>query len=180
MMDLILFFLLIGGIIIGLKRGLILQLIHMGSAILSLIIAYMTYDLLAPKLVSIIPLPPINGNTAFSLFSKVVPFEHFYYGAIAFIIIFFVSKIALHIIGSILNTVASIPIIKQMNSLGGGVLGFLEVYILLFVLLYLGALIPNEGIHSLIDQSFLSGIIINHTPFLSEGLQQLSFKVDAL
>ena len=53
-----------------------------------------------------------------------VNLEDAYYRAIAFVVIFFAVKIILQIIGSMLDFIAQIPVLKQLNVWAGGILGF--------------------------------------------------------
>ena len=72
-----------------------------------------------------------------------VNLEDAYYRAIAFVVIFFAVKIILQIIGSMLDFIAQIPVLKQLNVWAGGLLGFLEVYLIIFIVLFIGALITD-------------------------------------
>ncbi|WP_338750538.1 CvpA family protein [Bacillus sp. FJAT-52991] len=168
MIDIILFIFLLAGIAIGLKRGFILQIFHMVSSIVAAIVAILMREQVAPKL-QWIPMPPIEDTPVF----QYIPthFESFYYGTIAFILVFFVVKVALSLFASFINIIAQIPIIKEVNKIGGGLLGFAEVYLVLFVLLYIGALFAGNGVQDMIAQSTISNYILYDTPYLSEALR---------
>jgi len=172
MLDLALIFLLIMGFFIGLRRGFILQLIHMIGFIVSFIVAYMYYDELAPKLRLWIPYPDFDpGKTLQTVFDGVGMDEAFY-RAIAFVIIFFAVRIILGIIGSALDFVASLPILKTLNVWAGGILGFLEIYLLLFILLSIAALLPIPSIQEALNGSFMAKGMVNYTPILSGELKK--------
>ena len=102
-----------------------------------------------------------------------VNLEDAYYRAIAFVVIFFAVKILMQIIGSMLDFVAQIPVLKQLNILGGGMLGFIEVYLIMFILLFIAALLPIESIQGSITNSILAEFMIKHTPILSQLIQDL-------
>ena len=171
MIDILLLVLLFAGIIIGLKRGFILQFFHIASSIIAIIAALALRDQVAPLLKTWIPMPPVDQNPTFSLVA--VSFESFYYGAIAFILIFILVKIVLSILGSFINAIANVPILRELNKVGGGVLGFVEVYLVLFVLVYLAMLLPSE-ISSMIADSFIADYMIHHTPYLSDALKNFN------
>ncbi|HZG70642.1 MAG TPA: CvpA family protein [Chondromyces sp.] len=173
MIDIILLIFLLFGVLVGLKRGFILQLVHMTSAIVAIIAALLLRDQVIPILKQWIPIPSFNGNQAVAVAAQSSSFEQLYYGAIAFILVFIIVKMALHFVGSMLNIIASLPIIKQFNIVGGGILGFLEIYIILFILIYIATLIPQADIQSAIESSSVARIMVDHTPFISEELQQL-------
>ena len=106
MLDLAVFIILVFGFLIGLKRGFILQLIHLTGFIIAFIVAYLYYDQLAPKLTLWIPYPILRSNSTLAFLFDNVNLEDAYYRAIAFVVIFFAVKILLQIIGSMLDFVA--------------------------------------------------------------------------
>jgi uncharacterized membrane protein required for colicin V production len=172
MVDIVILLIFVFGFFTGLRRGFILQLIHVAGFIIAFIVAYMYYAEFALKLKLWIPYPTIHENATFKMFFDGMNLEEAYYRAIAFAIIFFAVKIVLHIIGSALDFVAKFPIIKQLNVWAGGILGFLEVYFIVFIVLYIGALIPIEFIQHAIDKSFLADAMIKNTPILSNQMKQ--------
>ncbi|WP_042354846.1 CvpA family protein [Bacillus rubiinfantis] len=171
MLDIAIIIFLVFGFFVGLKRGFILQLVHLTSFIIAYIVAYLYYNELAPKLVLWIPYPSFGNDPTLKILTNSGDMESAFYRAISFVILFFAVKIVLQVIGSMLDFIAHLPIIKQFNRWAGGILGFLEVYLLVFVVLYIGALMPIEQFQTLLDQSFLASAIVNDTPILSEQLK---------
>ncbi|MBO0992254.1 CvpA family protein [Bacillus sp. SD088] len=172
MLDLALIVFLIAGFIIGVKRGFILQLIHMIGFVVSFIVAYLYYDTIAPKLRLWIPYPDFGSDNGFSMFLDGSNFDEAFYRAIAFVIIFIATRIVLGIIGSALDIVASLPIIKWLNITAGGVLGIIEMYLLIFILLYIAALVPMAFIQNSLEGSALSELILKHTPYFSAEIKK--------
>ena len=175
MLDIIILVLLIAGLVTGFKRGLIVQLIHMTGFIVAFIAASMNYDKLADKLILWVPFPKMGDSSSFSLLLGSEGVENAYYNAIAFLVIFFAVKIIWQIIGSMLDFIAQFPILNVLNRWGGGVLGFLETYLIMFVLLYLAALLPIQAVQEQIQGSFLAESIIMNTPYFSEKIKELWF-----
>lgn len=175
MVDIILFFLLIFGFFMGLKRGLILQAFHLIGFIIAFIVAVIYYDTIAAKLPFWIPYPDLSGNSGLAAFLDSPYVENAFYSAIAFAIIFFAVKIVLQIIASMLDFVASLPILNTLNKVAGAILGFLEVYLIMFIVLFILALTPIPTIQAWIDHSWIAQFIIGHTPILSEKLKTLWF-----
>lgn len=173
MVDLAIIILLIMGFFIGLKRGLILQLVHFIGFIIAYIAAYSYYAELAPKLTLWIPYPNFGNSAALKILTDSSDMETAFYRAIAFVIIFFAAKVIMQIIGSMLDFVAHLPVLKQLNVWAGGIFGFLEVYLVIFILLYIAALIPMELLQTPLDHSVLAKAIVNHTPFLSQQIKNL-------
>ncbi|MBS4216914.1 CvpA family protein [Bacillus sp. FJAT-49711] len=172
MLDLILVVILVFGFLIGLRRGFILQLIHMIGFIVSLIIAYKYYEDLAPLLKLWIPYPNLGGNDTIKMLLDGVSFDTAFYRVIAFAIIFFAVRIVLGIIGSALDIVASLPIIKAINIWAGGILGLIEMYLLIFILLYIAALVPIAMIQTALMDSTIADAILKNTPYFSEEVQK--------
>ncbi|KEP26626.1 CvpA family protein [Bacillus zhangzhouensis] len=171
MIDIIILFLLLMGTLVGLKRGFILQFIKLISFVVSILVASMFYQSLAPQL-TWIPAPNFSGGQAqLAFFSGNL--ETAYYNTIAFIILFILTKILLAIIGGLLTTIASIPVIKQVNKLLGGVLGFLETYLFVFILLFVAALLPVDALQTMLSKSMLAEVIVGNTPYLSSLVKDL-------
>ncbi|MDR4995632.1 CvpA family protein [Bacillus altitudinis] len=171
MIDIIILFLLLMGTLVGLKRGFILQFIRLISFVVSILVASMFYQSLAPQL-TWIPAPNFSGGQAqLAFFSGNL--ETAYYNTIAFIILFILTKILLAIIGGLLTTIASIPVIKQVNKLLGGVLGFLETYLFVFILLFVAALLPVDALQTMLSKSVLADAIVSNTPYLSGLVKDL-------
>jgi uncharacterized membrane protein required for colicin V production len=87
--------------------------------------------------------------------------------------LFIITKIALSLLGNLLNMFAEIPVLKQVNAFAGAILGFLEVYIILFVLIIVGNILPIEQIQTPLQKSSISKIIVDDTPILSEKVKEL-------
>ncbi len=173
MLDLVLLIIFIFGILVGLKRGFILQFVHLTGFIVAYIVAYQYFDDFAPKLKLWVPYPMSNDGPVILSLLKGEDLEGAYYRAVAFVILFIGTKIVMQIIGSMLDFVALLPILKQLNRWAGSILGFLESYLVVFILLFIGALLPVEQLQQLLDQSILADLIVNHTPYFSDKVNEL-------
>lgn len=176
MLDLAILAILVIGFLIGLRRGLILQVIHLIGFFVAFAAAYVYSDDLAPKLKLWIPFPSINNSETLTMFFNSVGLENAFHHAIAFAIIFFAAKIILQMIGSMLDFIAHLPILKQLNKWGGGLLGFIEVYLIMFILLYIAALFPTASVQEPLNDSFMAEVMVKDTPFLSNEIQELWFE----
>lgn len=173
MLDFILIIILIAGMLTGLKRGFILQVIHLTGFVVAFIVAYQFFDDLAPQVKLWIPYPLTGEGPAMLSLLGGDYLEDAFYRAVSFVILFFGTKIAMHIIGSMLDFVALLPILKQLNKWAGSILGFLESYLIMFILLFIAALIPIDQLQQLLDQSILANLIVNHTPYFSQEVNKL-------
>ena len=171
MLDLLIFIILIISLIIGAKRGFIVELIHIGSIIIALLLAVSYYKQLADKFVLWIPYPGFTDNATVALALDSLDVDRTFYRVFAFAIIFFVAKIALQIIGSMFDFLAYLPVFNSLNFLLGAVLCFIEAYIVIFIGLYVVALIPLESIQKIVDKSIITGIMLEHTPVITKMFQ---------
>lgn len=160
------------GLIVGIRRGFIMQIVHLSGFIAAFVVAYMFYADLAPKLKLWVPMPHF-GNAEASMFFEAISLDTAYYRAVAFAILFFGTRIATQIIGSMLDFLAHLPILKQINGWAGAALGFVEVYLIVFILLYIGALVPVELVQTSISDSSMATGIVENTPIFSEKLREL-------
>src|SRR5699024_787538 len=135
MISILLILILVFGFFMGMKRGFILQLMHLLSFIIAFTVAVLYYEKLAPTLVSWIPYPDIAAEEAWAIFLHSMPMEIALYNAIAFVFIFFGTKLILQLIASMLDFVARLPVVNELNKCLGAILDFVEVHLMLFVLL---------------------------------------------
>ncbi|GEN31473.1 putative membrane protein required for colicin V production [Cerasibacillus quisquiliarum] len=175
MMSLLIIFLLIFGILMGMKRGLILQVFHLIGFIVAFIVAVLNYKKLAERITMWIPFPGLKGDHIWADILNSSLAQDAFYNMISFMIIFFATKIALQILASMLDFVASLPILHAVNKVSGGILGFIEVYLLVFIVLFILSLTPIDPVQDMINQSSLAQTMIKSTPFLSEKLKDLWF-----
>src|SRR5699024_8848520 len=113
------------------------------------------YKKLAPNLVSWIPYPDITSEQSWAIFLDSMPMENAFYNAIAFALIFFGTKIILHIIDSMLDFVAILPVLKQLNKLLSCILYYIVDSLSLFVIVYVDGLKPVGKLQGYIAYSFV-------------------------
>ncbi|MEO4052022.1 CvpA family protein [Solibacillus sp. CAU 1738] len=171
MLDIILLFILVASLIVGAKRGFVVQAIHIGSFFIALIVAYIYYKPLAQKFVLWIPYPGFTENSTATLILDTLDVDRTFYRVIAFAIIFFVVKIALQIVGSMFDFLTYLPVLGSINRLLGALLCFVEFYFLIFIGLYVFALLPLESVQGVLSKSILTGIILEHTPIITSMFQ---------
>lgn len=175
MISLIILLVLIFGFFMGLKRGFILQMMHLLGFVASFIVATLYFKKLAGHLSLWIPYPELSGDKVWAVFLNTMPLENAFYNAISFAIIFFATKIVLQIIASMLDFLARLPVLRHLNKILGAALGFVEVYFLTFIILFILALLPMEAIQLRIQGSTVAKLIIESTPFLSKAVESLWF-----
>src|SRR5699024_3980844 len=103
-----------------------------------------------------IPYPELSEGAHWAIFLNSDPVEQAFYNSVSFAIVFFSVKIILQIIASMFHFIAQLPILRFVNKWVGGVLGFIEVYVILFIVLYILALTPIGSIQERIEKSTLA------------------------
>ncbi|GGH83742.1 colicin V production protein [Pullulanibacillus pueri] len=151
---------------------MVLQIIHLTGFVVAYIVAFLYYDKLSPILKLWIPFPDETSNNFFATLSH-ASLESAFYRAIAFVIIFIAVKIVWQILGSMLDFLADLPILRTVNRWLGGLFGFVEIYLVVFILLFIGAIAPYAGMDKMIDHSYMAHLMVENTPYLSNKLQNL-------
>ncbi|WP_163653642.1 CvpA family protein [Listeria sp. PSOL-1] len=166
-LNIIIIILLVFGLMNGYKNGFIRQLILTLGYILSLFVAYKYYAMLAPHL-SFIPYPSADKSKEVYQLLEVLHTKEAYYNVLAFILIFLVAVIIVHMLASLVTGVTRIPILRQVNGLIGGLLGLVQVYLIIFLVLYIGAIYPAHWMVNFIHDSSIAQWILENTPVLSK------------
>jgi uncharacterized membrane protein required for colicin V production len=168
MLDLLIIFLLLGGLITGFKRGFIVQLIHMTGFIIALIVAYLYYKQLAEKFVLWVPYPGVTAGSKLTMTVEQLDLDQTFYRLLAFVLIFLVVKFGLQIVASMFDFLQYVPVLGFVARLVGALFGFLEFYIFIFLVLYLLAMLPMDFIQNMLSGSLFAKTMFEHTPVFSE------------
>ena len=172
MVSLLLLFILFMSFISGYRRGLILQLVHLAGIIVSLVVAYLFYQDVAEWIRLIIPFPQLSDDAELELLSETYSMELVYYNGIAFIGLFIITKIVTHIIGSMFQFLAHLPVLHTLNRWAGAVIGFAEGLIILVIVVHLAALIQWDFLQAALQDSSVAQWIFEYTPILSNLLRE--------
>ncbi|RHW33428.1 CvpA family protein [Lysinibacillus yapensis] len=171
MLDILLLICFAASILLGLKRGFIVQAIHLVSIFVALIVAYIYYKPLADKFVLWIPYPGVSEDSSMMLMLDALNVDQTFYRIIAFAVIFFAVKLALQILGSIFDFLTYLPVLNSVNRLLGAVLAFIEFYLILFIILYVLALLPIDSMQNLMGNSIIANLMLEHTPIFTNMVQ---------
>ncbi len=175
MLDIILLILLIFGFLLGLKRGLVMQVLHLAGFIVAFVVSVLYYKQLAELMELWIPYPNFSDEHFWGALLNSSVLEFSFYNGLSFFAIFVVVKILMQIIANLLDFVANLPILHSVNNLLGAVLGFIEMYLILFVILFILSLVSVDVIQNHIQNSLIAGFMIEHTPILTEQLKERIF-----
>ena len=111
MLDILILLLLLAGLFVGAKRGLIVQLIHMTGFVIALLVAYTYYKPLAEKFVLWIPYPAVDSGSTLTIAIDRLDLDQTFYQLIAFALIFFVIKFALQLVASMFDFLKYLPVL---------------------------------------------------------------------
>lgn len=167
----IIVFLLIG-IYSGARRGLVLQLILSLGFLASYYFAGKYYLAVSEYLQLLIPYPSASLNDSFVFYNSVLGLqldEAFYHG-ISFLLILFIGWLLTRFIGGVAQGVKFLPIVKQVNSIGGAALSGIVSYVGIFLVLFVLTMLPIDFIQEQFANSALARMIVGDTPALSNQI----------
>ena len=167
-MTLILLILLIIGVVVGYRRGFILQFFHLMGTLAAVTIAALNYETLADRLDLILPYPSTTETMSNPIFPDITDAEYAYYDISAFFIIFIVAKILIQIVVSAFDYFQQIPVFGVVGEILGAVLGLIEMIYVLTVVLFMLSMVPLEFIQTPIEESGLANFILENTFILSD------------
>ncbi|MDV2581168.1 CvpA family protein [Alkalibacillus haloalkaliphilus] len=176
MLDIILLILLILGFLIGLKRGFILQLMHLAGFVVAFIVARLYYEDLAGLLELWIPNPNTADEHFWGTLISGSGLVDAFYNGVAFIIIFIIVKILMQVLANMLDFVSNIPILSSINNLLGSIFGLIEMYVIVFVVLFLLSLVSVDFVQDFIQDSSIASFMIENTPLLSDLIKNAWFE----
>lgn len=167
-LDAVIITILIVGVLGGMSRGLIKQAVLLIGLVVCLIFAFSLRTPIATFMYEYLPFFKFGG-----LFSGVSIINILLYELIAFLIIFsllyLVLRILLKITGIIEKILDMTIILGFFSKIGGGIVGFIEAYILVFVFLF----ICNQPFIRVtgLDSSKVGNFILDKTPVMSGAIE---------
>lgn len=167
-LDAVIITILIVGVLGGMSRGLIKQAALLIGLVVCLIFAFSLRTPIATFMYEYLPFFKFGG-----LFSGVSIINILLYELIAFLIIFsllyLVLRILLKITGIIEKILDMTIILGFFSKIGGGIVGFIEAYILVFVFLF----VCNQPFIRVtgLDSSKVGNFILDKTPVMSGAIE---------
>lgn len=160
--DAIIILFLLTGAVLGFKRGAIQTLATLIGTILIIISAYYLKNPLSVFLYTYLPFFKLGG-----IFNGITVINILIYEAIAFLIVLGVLSVLLSVILKITGILSKIVdhsiILTLPSKLIGIVVGFLEAYVFLFVLLFIFSQFSFSS--TVLKDSKYTNIILSKTPF---------------
>lgn len=173
MLDIIVLLMLALGFFIGAKRGLAMQALHIGSMAIASIVAIIFYKALAEKFVFWVPYPGIEATAKAAVDFTNVDADMTFYRILAFAMIYFAVIIVGKIIVSMFDYLAYIPFFPNSNRIGGAILGIVEMYAALYIMMYLIVMLPFDFVQARTNHSVFANFLLEHTPVLAQIAKKL-------
>jgi uncharacterized membrane protein required for colicin V production len=164
-------FLFLLGFIYGYLKGFVRQAIGLLGIVASLFVAYSFSRYSAGLLQRQFPLPEETSNSFFHSLLNSNSVQHYIYTAVSFLLLFVISRIMWSLFGKLLDAFSSLPIISFVNRWSGALLGCVQVFVLIIVIVNVLAVLPNNHWKEEMGQSKISNFVLQLSPFLSEQLK---------
>ncbi len=164
MIDLLCIVILFGAAIMGFRQGLLVQLFSLISWIVALWMAYQWSDDLAPFIKDWL----FKGDGWLSF----VSIDQLVASLIAFLLLFFVVRFLLRLIQPLLGVIGKLPIVLQLDQLGGLFFSIIKSFVLMIIMVNLLHLLPWEDGQQMIENSFVAQKILSITPHLTQELKE--------
>lgn len=165
--DIILVVFIVLGILAGIKKGLIKTLVGFVGLVAIVIISYTLRIYLAEFLIDKMPFFEFSGSL-----EGLTALNILIYNVISFVVIFILLYCILNIVIAVtgfIDTLLKFTVIWIIPSkIGGAILGFLEAWIFLFLVVFV--LNQFNATNGVIKDSNVSQIILDHTPVIGNYL----------
>lgn len=140
--DIIFFIIICIFVLRGLHNGLIKEVASIAALVVGILFAYLFFQPVAAKLMEwgVKVLAPVLG----------------------FVIVFCITYVLIRIMGEVLQTIVAKAFLSSLDKILGGALGFLEGFLIVYILLTLITLQPFEPLKNVLNQSLSKNIIDNN------------------
>lgn len=166
--DAIIIICLILGIMSGLRRGLIKELVLLIGVVLCIIISFYLRTPISTFMYKNLPFFSFGGP-----YSGVSILNILLYEIIAFLIVFsivyLILRLLLKITGIIEKILKATVILGFFSKIGGGIVGFIEAYVLVFIFLFIMTQ-PFLNIRGINDSKMVNKIL-DSTPIMSDAIK---------
>lgn len=178
--DAIIIICIILGAMGGLRRGLIKETVYLVGILLVLIISFHLKDYLATFMYKYLPFFNFHGSLEGVSALNILVYELIAF-LVVFSVIYLILRIILKLTGIIETILKATIILGFFSKIGGAVLGAIEGYIIVFIVLFT----LNQPFLNIkgMDDSKIGNFILDNTPFMSkatEGIRNAVYEIDDL
>lgn len=159
----------------GYRRGFLLQLLYLGGCAFSYFVAIAHYRKLMVILEMIIPFPSANSEAKMKFFTEqqTLNLNKSFYAGLSFVLIYVICYFAFRIVAIFAYGLRFVPFMQRRFKVLSGILGFLSIFLLTFIVLKLLTIFPINSLQSNLYNNFLVKAMIGRIPFFSDNLQEL-------
>lgn len=177
MLTLVILIIFLIGTYNGYKNGIILALIQTIGYTISAILALKYYKALSQLLYLIIPYPspfsPAENPYAYYEMDKIFTLDQSYYHLVSFLVILILGMLVTYFVSRLLASFAEeLYVPAPFDSVGGGIIAFIQHYIAIFLILFTLSTIPYDFIQNRLTTSWLADWMIVSSPIISEATDQ--------
>ena len=167
------------GFYTGYRSGLIMQGIRLIGYIITFVLATRYFDVLSEWVAMFIPFPAIQPNSELVMYDEVQSFylDKAFYNLLTFFIIWLAGWVITNALSVLFTKVAYYDFLHIANRIMGGIINFLVVYFIVFMVLYLLSLLPIEFIQQQFVNNPLIFWIVDSTPILADYVDKLGLGV---
>lgn len=150
--------LLASAIFRGFHRGFVIEMLHLIGTVVVLLFARLLYQPLGTMISNLLTnLHLIEASVAATLIINLV----------AFFVLISLGWSVIRLLGRVSRSITWLPVIKQVNSVAGGIVSFVVTYLVIFVALSLANIVNTSFIQTQMTQSPLATYIVKQTPGLT-------------
>ena len=159
----------------GARRGTALQGIHLIGFIISLFIAKNMYEAIGKKIELYVPYMSVTEDTKMVFFTQQQSFDldHSFYAAFAYICLVILAWFVVKFLAVFFIGLRYTKLFGKFDWIISGLLNVGMVYVLLFFIVFLLALIPIDFLQNLMDKGTIGHFIFKNTPVLSDYYYQM-------
>ena len=175
MISLLLLLILAWGFYIGYRRGLLLQLYYLTSAIISAAISGQFYKVLGDRFHLLIPYinPQEGQGTFFFPSDQLFQLDKVFYAGIGYLLVFAIVYCLSRLLGLFLHLIPSQKLGGKYFQVAAGILSMLVTLFVLQMGLTILATIPMAAIQNPLEKSIVAKHIIQSIPLTTSLLKQI-------
>lgn len=155
---------------VGYRRGLVYEALIALGFVISLVIAGLLYKPLSSLISMWVPYPSASDRSKFAFFDQTtgLTLDKSFYAAVAFVIVLGIAFCIWRLILSGFNQLQYYTAIStSVNVLGSILIALIITQISVFLILFILATIPQDGLQTSLGKSLLASSILRYSPGIS-------------
>lgn len=174
--DLLIVITLLTGVAIGYKRGFIRQVLSLTGWLIACIAAFFLYEQFAAVLLKLPWLDAVEASQAEAASPATAVLDgakSYVSNAIAFVVLFVAFRLLLTAAGWLLHGIASMPVLRTVNRVGGAAVALAEAAVIVSMVLLLLQELPSPKAQSWVADSAIFAWLKANNPIMLDGLSVL-------